>query len=745
MSDAALQENWSRVAELAGGGEGLSPVERLLAGHAELTLNRNNESMASFLSVLSPDDSADELGQWLQWAREFREKNPASAIACYFEGDALARLQQWPAAIDAFNAGLKLAPGNALLLNARGVSFAATWEMDRAVVDLTAATKANPRLADAFQNLGSTWVQRQTGAIGARRALDNALVLSPDSVVALTLRGGVFLVQQKPLNAQADVEQAAKQAGPLAQAVHGRIQNMVGLMSHPHATEMQLARADGENPGMYMHRQTDLLPKPTDTLPGAAGGANDLILGARYARAIGLSQASYPANHIPDSSAPNSSPSMNLSALNVVADHVTNMASGADALKSFLPQPYQKGLEPAISRFQLVGAIGGALSGDLGDALRSGNFDSLQSRLLEQLGRTGLSGLGHWAEDLRQAGRLDQSWIDHMSLLGPLQDLTAAGASQLGAGRLLPNEMERSLYLGAAHDLLSADFNLRYIVPTSTKSLADLSMAAKWGSGASLGATAALPDLANFAQSRMARTLAAPMTVNESIHLFDGIAKGTAYSAAFLATGGSTAAASAMSTLAGVTADKGRDWSMQVFQRADYGARGQIVDVWSQAVSRGQTTKNFSEWMGGWDETIKAGFTPMEISHLNDLVSSRSLYRPNTAFSTQRLFDSPATPAVGSVTPPKPLTPPAPIAPNVRPAPLPQPEFASVLNAFKTAVGGAVGSGSANAICPPPCGGLDTQITMPRWRDGEWPFTPWYGLGYGINDRPKQKASEVRQ
>jgi tetratricopeptide (TPR) repeat protein len=257
MSDAALEQDWLKVSALAEGQQGLSPVERLLVGHAELAMNRNNDSLVDFLMAVDPE----QLAQWLSWTIKLRANNPESAIACYLEGDALARLHQWPAAIDAFSAGLQLAPSNALLLNARGVSFAAMWVPDRALDDLTKATVANPRLADTFLNIGSYWVQQKRDAYGAKVALDKALAITPDSVVALMLRSNLFLVQGNSIKAQADINEAVKHAGLLMPAVQIRLEDTVELLQQPKPEGVEIASASSDDPGMQIRRSLESIDK----------------------------------------------------------------------------------------------------------------------------------------------------------------------------------------------------------------------------------------------------------------------------------------------------------------------------------------------------------------------------------------------------------------------------------------------------------------------------------------------------
>jgi tetratricopeptide (TPR) repeat protein len=797
MSQAALREDWNRVAELATPPDALSPVERLLLGHAQLALNRNNESMANFLSVLTPDGSADQLGQWLEWTHSLRESSPTSAIACYFEGDALARLQRWPEAIQAFDAGLKLAPRHALLLDARGVSHSATWQMESALKDLYEATRANPRLADAWQSLGSHFVQRQHGADGAKSSLDKAVVLSPDSVVALTLRSGVLLVQEKPHEALADADRASKQVGPLSIAVYARVRNMEEMIKHPAGNETQLAQAAGDNPGMYLNRTTISAPASTNPFPSIDSTPPDLGMGARYSMAIGLRSSASSAGGTVGSFVPNQGLTSNLSQFSARVDQITTFANRADDLGSFLPESYQKGLDPFTSRAQTGGAIGSAFLGDLGQASQSGNFNPLQSRLLEQFGKTGLAALLPVTSDLHNAGLLSQAWVDHMPLLSPIGDITAGLAARDPSG-----------VASGIHALDVANFARMY----SGEALANLPASSLLGYGARFGATAALPDLMSFAGSRWGGPLTAPVTVSQATSLLDGIAKGTAFTATFLATGGNTKMGDAAATFSGLAATKGREWSMPWFQQtfAPVDPRQMNLEYKTYSTSQiahGQIPLSQADWALGpggardgtansetlkWSRVYQSTFNG---AAENAKIQNSPEFNPRPSSFSQSPSYAP---------PLQPISPPLLVhtAPLVQPIPVSRPDMASALRDLGEVVGSAVGSGSsagmrtpttftpmaspsvlrngqgtlpASMYTPPPqtptishstindfanmvgssVGGPSTPPTKPggveggipamKFPDGRWPLTPWYGLGYVLNDQPAEKISEVQQ
>jgi len=210
VKKAILAEEWTKVVDVLGPDSNLTslPVARLIKGHACLALNRNNESLCLFLSVTSEGD----LKKWKDWTQEFAKKNPKSAIACYFEGDAFARLEQWDSALVALDKGLELDSNHALILNARGVTHVAKGEWDSAYVYLTKATVANDSFADAHASLGAMWIHRRTGAKGALERFSQALKVSPNFALALNGRGCAQFALGHWDEAKMDFEEAGKRA-----------------------------------------------------------------------------------------------------------------------------------------------------------------------------------------------------------------------------------------------------------------------------------------------------------------------------------------------------------------------------------------------------------------------------------------------------------------------------------------------------------------------------------------------------
>jgi len=255
LQAALLSEDWPAVSTLLSTQQ--APEARLITAHAYLARNKNNESLCLFLSV----SSREELTKWEAWTRAFATQHPASAIAHYLKGDALARLEQWPAALAAFNKALELDPNHALALNARGVVHASQGQWDPAVVDLDDAIRANPSLADAHTSRGALNIQQRSGAPGALEAFNRALRLSPDSVVALNGRAAVRTVLRQWDEAEADLTQAHKYTegclAPLAEALSANAATLAYDKSR--AAAQALAEITQLEPGMNLTRATEIM------------------------------------------------------------------------------------------------------------------------------------------------------------------------------------------------------------------------------------------------------------------------------------------------------------------------------------------------------------------------------------------------------------------------------------------------------------------------------------------------------
>lgn len=165
-----LKGNWDGLARQLGSRQDLAVHERFLLAHAQLALNRNNESFCGFTALVT---AADALDGWEAWSRAFRDANTKSAVAHYLHGDALARLERWSDAHAAFDRGVELHPKgvvHAMLLDARGAVRFALGETAGAQQDLEEATTAAPTFADAYASRGAVLVNNRSTAVAAAEA-----------------------------------------------------------------------------------------------------------------------------------------------------------------------------------------------------------------------------------------------------------------------------------------------------------------------------------------------------------------------------------------------------------------------------------------------------------------------------------------------------------------------------------------------------------------------------------------------
>ena len=176
VRQALLAQDWGEVAQLCGPSEGLgsSPVLRALKAHACLALNRNDDSLALFLSLKSDADRT----AWKEWTSGFAAANPSNTVALYLKGDALARLKEWDKAVAAYSESLAVRRDFALALNARGVAYACMKEFDKALKDIEQACAAAPAFADAYASMGVLLVLKEAPE-GALENYSKALQQSP--------------------------------------------------------------------------------------------------------------------------------------------------------------------------------------------------------------------------------------------------------------------------------------------------------------------------------------------------------------------------------------------------------------------------------------------------------------------------------------------------------------------------------------------------------------------------------------
>ncbi len=144
---------------------------------------------------------------------------------------------------------------------------------------------------------------------------------------------------------------------------------------------------------------------------------------------------------------------------------------------------------------------------------------------------------------------------------------------------------------------------------------------------------------------------------------------------------------------------------------APYAARAQIVDQWSWAVSRGQTSSTLSAWLGGRTAALNAGFSALELERYDALfrpqpnwglsartTSSLNFPRPHDADPGVSIPDHKDwAPTIVKRPPPASLPPPSPARPDP-----------ALLTTQDNSGPGSRGSAVLRVIPPPPAPALAT-------------------------------------
>lgn len=192
VANAVLQGNWEKVMELLKKDDTKAeePVSRLLMAHASLATNRNNPSMALFLSVRE----AKDLKAWSDWTEALVRRYPQNPVALYLSADATARQGKWKEAAEGFTQAIKKRERFAMAYNARGVVRLLTNEWDEGLSDFLKAIEHDPQLADGYANLGAYWVMRESPE-GAIEAFNQALAINAEFALAYNGRGCAYFGQ----------------------------------------------------------------------------------------------------------------------------------------------------------------------------------------------------------------------------------------------------------------------------------------------------------------------------------------------------------------------------------------------------------------------------------------------------------------------------------------------------------------------------------------------------------------------
>jgi tetratricopeptide (TPR) repeat protein len=177
---------------------------RLLAAHAFLATNRNNEAFGLLVSVQSPQALKD----WQAFTSHLVSAHTKAASAHYLYGDSLARSGRIDEAYEAFSRALDLDARCALAWVGRGlVGLMRGGDESRAYQDLTKATQVQPELAEAHASLG-VYEILQGNAEGAKKAFDSALKLNPRFALAYNGRGCSEYGLGQPDDSSLDFEKA---------------------------------------------------------------------------------------------------------------------------------------------------------------------------------------------------------------------------------------------------------------------------------------------------------------------------------------------------------------------------------------------------------------------------------------------------------------------------------------------------------------------------------------------------------
>jgi tetratricopeptide (TPR) repeat protein len=254
LETAILEEDWATVASLLDGDAALPPPARVVKGHALLSLNKNNDSLCVFLSV----SSAGDRQQWDAWSQQFVTEHPNQAIAYYFRGDAFARREQWAQAREAFDKALAIRPQHPLVLNARGVTYAATEQWNLAVDDFAAASEGKASFADAYASRGALYIQKRTGAQGALRWFNRALQIAPEFTLALNGRAAARFALRHWEEARKDFQTAQEQSACTRAIVEDNISRVVQYMNGL-GEKPQLAALADSDAGTTLDRRYEAL------------------------------------------------------------------------------------------------------------------------------------------------------------------------------------------------------------------------------------------------------------------------------------------------------------------------------------------------------------------------------------------------------------------------------------------------------------------------------------------------------
>jgi tetratricopeptide (TPR) repeat protein len=212
--DAVIAANWDEILRRLAAARASDPVALILAGHAFLATDRTNEAVCSFAAG-APAEAREA---WRAWTSTFVLEHASSAIAHYLAGDALARNEDFSAAIGEFGQGLALSPGDPLILNARAVAEAGSGDWGAAKADLiTAEAEAKGPIYVELNRAVLAILHRDDAAF-AGRLFEDVTKRDPTNLIALVGRGAVAAVDREWRTARRFYKEATSITGcvPLA-------------------------------------------------------------------------------------------------------------------------------------------------------------------------------------------------------------------------------------------------------------------------------------------------------------------------------------------------------------------------------------------------------------------------------------------------------------------------------------------------------------------------------------------------
>lgn len=214
-----LTADWGKVAAAARHWqqqEASAPVAAWLVGYAGLATGDYRLATEGFGRLGAPHIPP----RLLAWAEGLVAQHPSNAVPQMLKGDALARSGQYPEALAALDAAVRLTPQAALLYDVRGVVKALAGKTDAAVDDFGTAIQIAPDFADAYASRGLT--RGYTGHVEEALAdLDRALELAPEHGLARNARAVMLASLGRLEEAKHDLRIAAQSSvGVLAVATN---------------------------------------------------------------------------------------------------------------------------------------------------------------------------------------------------------------------------------------------------------------------------------------------------------------------------------------------------------------------------------------------------------------------------------------------------------------------------------------------------------------------------------------------